>query len=93
MNIVLYTKPSYPPDDVIFEVSILRTALIMLLPILGQLQKAGWEIDLALMGVHEYGLTQLVDWLKNLPFVGDYSIAELMAIVQAFFKASSTRQR
>jgi hypothetical protein len=81
VKIVLYTKPSYPPDDVIFEVSILRTALIMLLPILGQLQKAGWEIDLTLTGVHEYGLTQLVDWLKNLPYVGDYSVTKLMAIV------------
>jgi hypothetical protein len=88
INIVLYTTPLSQMEDGDFELSILQTGLETLLPVLGKLQMTGWKINLTMTGFHELHFSPLFDWLKDLPYVGDWSVTKFVAIIESFFRVS-----
>jgi hypothetical protein len=92
MNIVLYATPVSPAEEADFELSILRIGVELLLSILGELQKTGRKINLAMTGFYELRYSPLLDWPKDLPCVGDCSVTEFLAINESLFRVGRLNQ-
>jgi hypothetical protein len=92
MNIVLYATPVSPAEEADFELSILRIGVELLLPILGELQKTSRKINLAMTGFYELRYSPLLDWPKDLPYVGDCSGTEFLAINESLFRVGRLNQ-
>jgi hypothetical protein len=85
LNITLYTEDMGTAYKEGLGVPILETGLDMLLPILGELQKVGWEISLILTGVSKDSF-RLFNWLKNPQDLGGCSVADLLISIDSFYR-------
>jgi hypothetical protein len=63
---------------------ILKAGLSMLIPTLGELQMARWTVSITLTGADDQKHWRLNRWLKNLEYMGNYSVSNLLAIIRSF---------
>jgi hypothetical protein len=85
LNITLYTEDLRTAYKEGIGVPILKTGLDMLLPILGELQKIGWGINLTFTGVSKDNL-RLFNWLKKPGYLSVCSVAGFFAAIDAFLR-------
>jgi hypothetical protein len=83
LNITLYTEDLRTAYKEGVGVPILETGLDMLLTILGELQKIGWEISLTFTGVSKDNL-RLFNWHKKPRYLSVCSVADLFAAIDSF---------
>jgi hypothetical protein len=85
LNIKLYTEDLRTAYKKGVGVPILKAGLDMLQPILGELQKIGWEISLTFTEVSKDNL-RLFNWLKKPGCLSVCSVADFFAAIDAFLR-------
>jgi hypothetical protein len=85
LNIKLYTEDLRIAYKKGVGVPILKAGLDMLQPILGELQKIGWEISLTFTEVSKDNL-RLFNWLKKPGCLSVCSVADFFAAIDVFLR-------